>query len=142
MSLVLYGRSKTGKTTWARSLGSHIYSERVLNAQMADDMEKTAHYAIFDDVNIKYFPAWKSWFGGMMHISNRLLYRNVKLMNWGRPIIWCNQTDPRIIMRRSINARDGAGDGDFEEADIDWIEANAMFIHVDDVIATFRANTE
>lgn len=109
---------------------------------MADEMEKTAHYAVFDDVNIRYFPAWKSWLGGMRHISNRLLYRNVRLLEWGRPCIWANNTDPRVVMRRSINARNGEGDGDFAQEDIDWLEANCIFIEVPDKLVTFHANTE
>nr|QVW56574.2 MAG: replication-associated protein [Gemycircularvirus] len=141
-SLVLYGRSLTGKTTWARSLGSHIYSERRLNAQMADDMEHTAHYHVIDDVDLRYFPAWKSWLGGMQWISNELKYRNVRLLKWGRPCIWCNNTDPRDVMRRSMALRNGEGDGNFSHEDLLWIEANCIFINIDEEIATFRANTE
>lgn len=109
---------------------------------MADEMVGTAEYHVFDDVNIKFFPAWKSWLGGMRFISNKLLYKNVGLIEWGRPCIWCNNTDPRDVMRRSMNAFNGAGDGDFSQEDINWIEDNCIFIHIDEVIATFHASTE
>lgn len=91
-----------------------------------------------DDVDLRYFPAWKSWLGGMQWISNELKYRNVRLLKWGRPTIWCNNTDPRVVMMRSINKEDGH----FSMEDVEWLEANCVFIHVPDVIATFHANTE
>jgi len=108
---------------------------------MADDMEHTAHYHVFDDVDLRYFPAWKSWLGGMQWISNELKYRNVRLLKWGRPCIWCNNTDPRDVMRRSMALRNGEGDGNFSHEDLLWLEANCIFIHVPDDIATFHANT-
>ena len=45
-------------------------------------------------------------------------------------------------MRRSLAKFDGAGDGDFDQQDLDWIEANCIFIYVGDPIVTFRASTE
>lgn len=104
---------------------------------MADDMEFTAHYHVLDDVDIRYFPAWKSWLGGMQYISNELKYRNVRLLKWGRPSIWCNNSDPRMVMRRSIEKEDGH----FCMEDVDWIEANCTFINIEEEVVTFRANT-
>ena len=60
-SLVLYGPSQTGKTTWARSLGAHIYQVGLLSGSecmKAPDVE----YAVFDDIRggMKFFPSFKS----------------------------------------------------------------------------------
>lgn len=109
---------------------------------MAQEMEETAEYAVFDDVKINFFPAWKSWLGGMAYISNKVLYRDTRLMKWGRPCIWCNNTDPRDVMRRSMAKFDGQGDGDFDQNDLDWIEKNCIFIYVGEPIVTFHASTE
>ena len=59
-SLVLYGPSQTGKTTWARSLGAHIYQVGLLSGSecmKAPDVE----YAVFDDIRggMKFFPSFK-----------------------------------------------------------------------------------
>lgn len=139
-SLVLYGRSLTGKTTWARSLGSHIYSQRVLNVKEVDRLLDVAEYHVLDDVDLRYFPAWKDWLGGMSHIGLRLMYRDVRLINWGRPCIWCNNSDPRDVIRRSLAMHDGAGDGKFCQEDLDWLEANCQFIEVDEELVTFHAS--
>lgn len=140
-SLVLYGPSLTGKTTWARSLGNHIYSQRLLNVTEVAFKIGEARYHVLDDVDIRYFPAWKDWLGGMQWIPVRLMYRDVINMPWGRPCIWCNNKDPRDVMRRSMNARNGEGDGQFSQEDLDWLEANCTFINVEEPIAIFHANT-
>lgn len=140
-SLVLYGRSLTGKTTWARSLGNHIYSQRLLNVKEVVYGMESARYHVLDDVDLRYFPAWKDWLGGMQWIPVRQMYRDVVNMQWGRPCIWCNNTDPRDVIRRSLNMHNGEGDGKFSGEDLDWLEANCVFVHVDEAIATFHANT-
>lgn len=102
----------------------------------------TARYHVLDDVDLRYFPGWKDWLGGMQWIPVRQLYRDVVNMQWGRPCIWCNNTDPRDVIRRSLAKHDGAGDGTFSQEDLDWLEANCVFIFVGDAIATFHASTE
>lgn len=135
---MLYGRSLTGKTTWARSLGRHLHTHRMLNTKDVAEGHALAHYHVLDDVDIKFFPGWKDWLGGMRHIPLRVLYRDTQNIEWGRPCVWTNNVDPRVVMRRSIEKEDGH----FCMEDIEWMDANCVFIHIDQEIAIFHASTE
>jgi len=126
ISLVLYGESRTGKTLWARSLGPHIYNVGLVSGEecmKASDVK----YAVFDDIRggIKFFPAFKEWLGGQATVCVKRLYRDPRLITWGKPSIWISNDDPRPHM---------------DPADAAWLEANARFIEVSRPI--FRANTE
>lgn len=83
-------------------------------------------YAVFDDIRggIKFFPAFKEWLGGQQQVCVKRLYRDPKLVTWGKPSIWLSNEDPRIHM---------------DETDVDWINANCIFVNVHSPI--FRANT-
>lgn len=74
---------------------------------------------------MKFFPAFKEWLGGQAWVSVKCLYRDPKLIKWGKPSIWISNEDPRHVM---------------EPADISWLEDNAVFIEVRNAI--FRANTD
>jgi hypothetical protein len=84
-------------------------------------------YAIFDDIRggIKFFPAFKEWLGAQQFVTVKKLYRDPKVIRWGKPTIWISNDDPRHSM---------------EPSDVSWLEANACFIEVSSAI--FRANTE
>ncbi|QBG49358.1 Rep2 [Olive associated gemycircularvirus 1] len=126
MSLVLYGESRTGKTLWARSLGPHVYNIGLVSGE---ECMKAPHvkYAIFDDIRggIKFFPAFKEWLGAQATVSVKRLYRDPKLVTWGKPSIWISNEDPRLCM---------------ESGDVSWLEANARFIEIREPI--FRASIE
>jgi hypothetical protein len=126
VSLVLYGESRTGKTLWARSLGPHIYNVGLVSGT---ECMKAAEvrYAVFDDIRggIKFFPAFKEWLGGQQTVCVKQLYRDPKLVKWGKPSIWVSNDDPRLCM---------------EPSDVSWLEANAKFVEINSPI--FRANTE
>lgn len=139
MSLCLYGPSRTGKTTWARSLGAHVYFERLMSGKVALDNVADAEYAVFDDCSITHTPGWKSWFGAQAVIGIRALYRDTQYVNWNKPIIWCANRDPRIDMQNDVNDERRHN---FFQDDIDWINANCIFIYVGETIATFHASTE
>jgi hypothetical protein len=126
MSLVLYGESRTGKTLWARSLGSHIYNVGLVSGEECMKAP-SVEYAIFDDIRggIKFFPAFKEWLGGQHTVSVKRLYRDPALVTWGKPSIWISNDDPRLVM---------------DAGDVSWLEANAVFIECNYPI--FRANTE
>ncbi|AXB22628.1 replication associated protein [Alces alces faeces associated genomovirus MP146] len=125
MSLVLYGESRTGKTLWARSLGPHIYNVGLVSGE---ECSRAPHvkYAVFDDIRggIKFFPAFKEWLGGQSTVCVKRLYRDPKLVTWGKPSIWVSNDDPRHAM---------------DASDVSWLEANARFIEITEPI--FRANT-
>jgi GTPase SAR1 family protein len=125
-SLVLFGDSRTGKTLWARSLGAHIYNVGLVSG--AECMKASnVDYAVFDDIRggIKFFPAFKEWLGAQAWVSVKQLYRDPKLVQWGKASIWISNDDPRLSM---------------EAGDVSWMEANCDFIEITSPI--FRANTE
>jgi len=132
--LVLFGESLTGKTTWARSLGPHIYCIGLVSgtecAKGAD-----AKYAVFDDIRggFGFFHGYKEWLGCQPHVSIKQLYREPFYMKWGKPTIWLCNKDPREDAYPP-NAR----------PDFEWMEKNVDFIEVkDSLIASIsRANTE
>lgn len=127
LSLILYGRSRTGKTSWAQSLGKHVYFERLFSGKDALQHMEEAEYAVFDDCHIDHFPGWKSWFGAQARIGVRAMYRDAVYVKWGKPIIWCTNRDPRIDMRVDIeNERSHK----WYQDDIDWLETNCIFINV------------
>ena len=73
--LVAFGPTRTGKTTWARSLGNHIYTVGLISGE---ELMKapTAEYAVFDDMRggIKFFPAYKEWFGAQEYVTIKQQY--------------------------------------------------------------------
>lgn len=127
-SLVLWGPTRTGKSTYARSLGEHIYFAGLFSGGSALSKSSSAKYAIFDDIRggIKFFPGFKDWLGCQPCFMVKQLYREPILMEWGKPSIWISNTDPR---------------DDMSEADIDWMEGNCDFICITKEEPIFRANT-
>ncbi|AJC52529.1 replication-associated protein [bromus associated gemycircularvirus 1] len=125
LSICVYGESRTGKTLWARSLGSHIYCVGLVSG--TECMKATeADYAVFDDIRggIKFFPSFKEWLGCQAYVTVKCLYREPSLVKWGKPSIWLSNTDPRDEM---LNA------------DIEWMNKNCIFVEVNSAI--FHANT-
>lgn len=83
-------------------------------------------YAIFDDMRggIKFFPSYKEWLGCQAYVTVKELYKDPKLVKWGKPSIWLANTDPRNEML---------------QADVEWMDKNVYFIEVKEPI--FRAST-
>ncbi|QCS37584.1 replication-associated protein [Tortoise genomovirus 19] len=125
-SICVYGASQTGKTLWARSLGPHIYCIGLISGSeclRADDAE----YAVFDDIRggIKFFPSFKEWLGCQQWVTVKCLYREPKLVKWGKPSVWLSNTDPRDEMTA---------------AEVEWMNINCIFVECNTPI--FHANTE
>lgn len=139
-TLVIYGPPLTGKTTWAQSLGNHIYMRARYNAREASLCE-SKDYCVIDDISggIRFFPHWKDWFGGQPYVQIRLLYRDEVLLRSGKPTIWLNNRDPREQLRDMVG-RDYS-DEQYQN-DCEWMDANCIFVYVDSPIVTFHANTE
>lgn len=125
MSLVLYGPSRTGKTLWARSLGSHLYCLGLVSGEECE-RAPVVDYAVFDDIRggIKFFHAFKEWMGAQEYVTVKRLYRDPKLTEWGKPTIWIANEDPRLCM---------------DPTDVSWLNDNCIFVEVTSAI--FRANT-
>lgn len=115
-SLVLWGPTRTGKTVWARSLGEHIYCVGLVSGSECMKAEEV-EYAVFDDIRggIKFFPAFKEWLGGQMNVTVKQLYKEPKLVTWGKPSIWISNTDPRAEMTYD---------------DVLWMEENCIFVEI------------
>lgn len=127
-SLVLFGESRLGKTVWARSLGSHLYTIGMNSgAELAKAPE--VDYAVFDDMRggIKMFPSFKEWLGAQAYVTVKQLYREPKATRWGKPCIWLANTDPRLEM---------------DPSDVTWIEANCLFVDLIYPLFTSHASTD
>lgn len=85
---------------------------------------RDAEYIVFDDMQggMRFFHGWKNWFGCQSRFMVKALYQDPKLITWGKPMIWCTNTDPREEMSRG-----GAG---YTMEDIEWLNANCIFIEV------------
>lgn len=126
-SLVLYGETRLGKTMWARSLGPHMYFCGLYSGAEAMRYAECA-YAVFDDMGgLKYVPQYKNWLGCQMQFQVKMLYKDPKIITWGKPCIWLANEDPRM-------------EAGVTESEIRWLEGNCTFIHLESSIV--RANTE
>lgn len=97
LALILIGKSRTGKTEWARSLGRHMYFCNYFDLSQWDDQ---AEYVIFDDMDVdpdvpleKYFRSWKAFFGAQKQFTVTDKYCRKKTVKWGKPLIWISNND-------------------------------------------------
>lgn len=100
-SLVLIGASRTGKTEWARSLGSHCYFGAEWNL---DSYFAQADYFVFDDVPWERFKFnWKSWLGCQRDFTVTDKYKSKRRVSGGKPTIFlCNRdNDPALFLSQS-----------------------------------------
>lgn len=95
--------------------------------QLSYDCEEVG-YAVFDDIMaLKYFPMYKFWFGAQDTFTVTDKYKGKMTFDWGRPIIWCNNADPRAD----------------PDGDADWLDANCIFVEVpENTPLISRASTE
>ncbi|CBX20815.1 replication initiator protein, partial [Chickpea chlorotic dwarf virus] len=87
-SLYICGPTRTGKTTWARSLGRHNYWNGTIDFTTYDDH---ATYNIIDDIPFKFVPLWKQLIGCQSDFTVNPKYGKKKKIKGGIPsIILCN----------------------------------------------------
>lgn len=118
-SLILYGPTRLGKTEWARALGRHVYFNGMFNL---DDWDNDAQYAIFDDMDWKYFINWKCWLGAQKHFTCTDKYRHKATLDWGHPTIWLNNNDP---LERNA---DGSYKYGHSHQDAEWLRNNCVIV--------------
>lgn len=113
-NLCLYGETRTGKTTWARSLGKHTYFASLFDLRTLDE---TADYMVLDDLvdGFKTLPEWKFWMGGQYEAIINDKYCKKKRVRWGKPCIFLANDDPRDQL---------------SESERNWVEGNCVFVHV------------
>jgi len=127
--VVIWGPTRTGKTTLARSLGNHIFFGGLFSGGAAMAGLRDAEYAVFDDIRggIKFFPGFKDWLGCQSNFMVKQLYREPVLIKWGRPAIWLSNSDPRC---------------ELSPEDVEWMEGNCDFFYVSAEEPIFHANRE
>jgi len=89
-SLWLCGPTRTGKTTWARSLGPHVYWS---GSFILDTFDESAQYLVLDDIDWQYVPAKKQLFGGQKEFVLSDKYRRKRRLKWGKPVIYLFNRD-------------------------------------------------
>ncbi|KAG0635550.1 hypothetical protein HOY80DRAFT_1093090 [Tuber brumale] len=109
LSLVLYGPTRTSKTAWARSLGSHLYFSGMFNLSLYREMYR---YVVFDDVEFSRMDIFKCWFGAQEEFTAMDKYCKKTLVKHGRPLIGCFNRDPR----------------DYSWADREWMEEKIFIV--------------
>ncbi|KAI0278674.1 hypothetical protein BC826DRAFT_882638, partial [Russula brevipes] len=114
-SLVIWGPSRTGKTSWARSLGHHSYMSTMWNI---DEIDETAQYLVLDDINFDTFPTWQAFLGAQSEFTVSDKYKRKKtLKNWNKPCIWLSNK----------NILDSAN----EQWKKEWLEANCIIVYLE-----------
>nr|QAX33511.1 replication-associated protein [Sugarcane striate virus] len=87
-SLYIVGPSRTGKTTWARSLGAHNYWQNNIDFSSYD---VAAEYNVIDDIPFKFCPCWKQLVGCQIDYTVNPKYCRKRRIKGGIPsIILCN----------------------------------------------------
>lgn len=92
-SLVIIGPSRTGKTSWARSLGPHIYFNGYFNGRGLLGRTKSVGYAVFDDTKLERIINPKGWFGAQETFTITDKYVRKTDITWGRPSIFLINPD-------------------------------------------------
>lgn len=59
-TLVVWGSSRTGKTSWARSLGHHTY---LGFAWSVKELDQSCDYIVIDDIDLANFRLWQPFLG-------------------------------------------------------------------------------
>jgi len=96
-ALVLIGRTRIGKTAWARSLGPHIYLNGYYSVKSLINGEKTAKYVIFDDLAWDKIPLPRVFFGGQQEfIMTDKYFGKQHFKNWSKPCIFLFNEFPVI----------------------------------------------
>lgn len=85
-SLILWGRSRTGKTEWARCLGKHWYMNHMWDKKVFDC---NVQYGVLDNMTFRKFPHFKELMGGQICFDS-----SVTRLLWGKPCIWLCNEDP------------------------------------------------
>jgi len=99
-SLILVGRSRTGKTEWARSIGAHTYWNGYYDLE---SFNPDCKYAIFDDINTANWAHYKQWLGAQAVFTTTDKYIRKRQLVWGRPCILVSNMMPAFDDEQWIN---------------------------------------
>ncbi|AFD63066.1 replication associated protein [Chickpea yellows virus] len=98
-SLYICGPTRTGKTSWARSLGLHNYFNGGVDFTTYNPL---ATYNIIDDIPFKFCPNWKQLIGSQLDFTVNPKYGKKRRIKGGIPCIilvnndddWMNDMSP------------------------------------------------
>lgn len=121
-SLVLVGKTRLGKTEWARSLGPHVYFNTLVDFKEWLPTFKSGdyQYVIFDDFSYDSFKySYKQWFGGQKSITVTDKYCKKFSFEHGKPCIFLTNEYPR-----------------WEDIgyDWDWCKGNVLIVEIDNAL--------
>jgi len=100
--LCIVGPSRTWKTTWARSLGKHIFCPAQYDVKSLRSAWE-ADYAIFKDIDICYLP-WKKFVGRKPYFRIWDKYETAAYVLWNIPAIFIYNKDPRLELHDSLRS--------------------------------------
>jgi hypothetical protein len=114
-ALILWGKTKLGKTLLARSLGDHMYCNNMFNM---DNIRPEVLYAVFDDIDegLKGFN-YKGWLGGQNEFTTTDKYRHKENIIWGKPTIYISNRNPFEIE-------------DERRIDLEWLKGNSVCVEI------------
>ena len=98
-SLWIYGQTRLGKTSLARSLGTHWYMHSMWNAELLDD---DAQYGVLDDIpweNMKF--NYKGLLGMQKDVTVTDKYRKKSVYKGGKPVIVLSNEMPTFTVEES-----------------------------------------
>lgn len=87
---MIVGASRTGKSSWARTLGKHIYFRNMYDLS---EYDPEADYVVEDDISLEHVHAAKCWVGAMGQFTDTDKYRTKRTISWvGKCcIVLCNR---------------------------------------------------
>lgn len=93
---MVIGKTRLGKTVWARSLGNHIYWNGIGTISSCDWVG--ASYIVVDDTEWEFFKCKKQLLGAQYQFSSTEKYRAITTITFGKPCIYLCNEDPREKM--------------------------------------------
>nr|AFO38353.1 Rep B [Chickpea chlorotic dwarf virus] len=102
-SLYICGPTRTGKTTWARSLGRHNYWNGTIDFTTYDEH---ATYNVIDDIPFKFVPLWKQLIGCQFDFTVNPKYGKKKKIKGGVPSIILTNRDEDWIPAMSEHQKE------------------------------------
>ncbi|KAF8460350.1 hypothetical protein DFH94DRAFT_618626, partial [Russula ochroleuca] len=115
--LVIWGPSRTGKSSWARSLGHHTYLN---NSWDITQIDETSNYIVVDDMPFSdphHFKNWQPFLGSQLQFTVTDKYTRKKPIRWGKPCIYLNNQDPL--------------EANLPDWQKQWLQANCIFVNLD-----------
>lgn len=110
-SLWLYGPSRMGKTTLARSLGTHWYMQGMWNAEM---LTADAEYGVMDDIPWEYMKInYKGMLGFQKDVTVTDKYKKKVVYAGGIGVIVCSNELPEMTAEELM-----------------WMDANVVFVYI------------